>query len=111
MRAEKISASYRPGLPTVLTMNIEVFKTNVTDQDHANMLIARIHRSYMEYTANFDLSDCDNILRVKSASGSVEPDLLIKLLRDHGFFAEILPDEAQHSMQSFTNQMTGLSSR
>ncbi len=109
--AEKSPRLNSHGLLTVLTMNIEVFKTNVTDQDQANMLIARIHGSFMEYTANFDLTDCDHILRVKSSSGSVEPDLLIKLLRDHGFFAELLPDEDKHSIQSFSNLGAGFSSR
>ena len=71
---------------------IEVFKTNVCHPDHANMLIEQIHRTFMEYKANFDLEDCDRILRVKSATGQVQPSLLIGLLRDHGFHAEILPE-------------------
>ena len=72
---------------------IEVFKTNVNDNHHANMLLHEIHSRFSRYTANFDLADCDNILRVKCACGSVEPGLLIDLLRQHGFHAEILPDE------------------
>ena len=71
---------------------IEVFKTNVCHPDHANMLIEQIHRTFMEYKANFDLEDCDRILRVKSATGQVQPSLLIGLLRDYGFQAEVLPE-------------------
>jgi hypothetical protein len=71
---------------------IEVFKTNVCHSDHANMLIEQIHRAFMEYKANFDLEDCDRILRVKSATGQVQPSLLIGLLKDHGFHAEVLPE-------------------
>lgn len=70
---------------------IEVFKTNVKDRDHANMLVDQIHKTFGDYNANFDLEDCDKILRVKCATGSVQPSLLINLLEDHGFSAEVLP--------------------
>jgi len=72
---------------------IEVFKTNVKDNHHANMLLGKIHNRFSAYTANFDLADCDNILRVKCTAGTVEPELLIDLLRQHAFHAEVLPDE------------------
>ena len=71
---------------------VEVFKTNVNDHDHANKLISQIHKSFFEYTANFDLEDCDKILRVKCTTGVIQSSLLIDLLKDFGFHAEILPD-------------------
>jgi len=72
---------------------IEVFKTNVKDKHHAHMLLEKIHSRFSAYTANFDLADCDNILRVKCTSGMVEPGLLIDLFRQYGFHAEVLPDD------------------
>ena len=72
---------------------IEVFKTNVTQKDQANRLIDHIHKTFMDYKANFDLEDCDRILRVKAVSGRVQPSQLIGLLNDFGFYAEVLPDE------------------
>ena len=72
---------------------VEVFKTNVKDPHHAAMLIDCIHKSFDGYNANFDLEDCDNILRVKSASGFIQAHVLIDLLQDLGFIAEILPDD------------------
>lgn len=72
---------------------VEVFKTNVHEPHHAEMLIAQIHRIFRDYTANFDLEDCDKILRVKSRSGFVQPESLIELMKDFGFTAEILSDE------------------
>jgi uncharacterized protein YpbB len=69
---------------------IEVFKTNVKDRDHANMLVDQIHKTFGNYKANFDLEDCDKILRVKCTTGSVQPTLLINLLKGYGFNAEIL---------------------
>ena len=72
---------------------IEVFKTNVMQIDQANNLIEHIHKTFMDYQANFDLEDCDRILRVKAASGIVQPSPLIALLNDFGFHAEVLPDD------------------
>ena len=72
---------------------IEVFKTNVEQRFHANMLIEEIHQNFSGYAANFDLDDCDRILRVKSSKGFVESSMLISLLKNFGFHAEVLPDE------------------
>ena len=74
-------------------MMIEVFKTNVRDRDHANMLIDQIHKTFVDYKANFDLEDCDNILRVKCTTGIIQSSFLINFLKGFGFNAEILPDE------------------
>ena len=72
---------------------VEVFKTNVKDQDAADKIIDQIHKTFLDYKANFDLQDCDNILRVKCMAGSIESTLLIYLLNEHGCNAEILQDE------------------
>ncbi len=72
---------------------IEVFKTNVSDHITANLLLEEIHRKFFCYEANFDLTDCDNILRVSCSFGIVEPGLLIDLLEQYGYHAEVLPDE------------------
>ena len=72
---------------------VEVFKTNVIDRGHATMLVDQIHKIFPDYKANFDLEDCDNILRVKCLNGLVESPSLINLLIDFGFKAEVLPDD------------------
>lgn len=72
---------------------VEVFKTNVNDSNHADMLIEEIHLAFMGYKANFDLEDCDKILRIKCTNGCVQSSLIIDFLKDFGFHAEILPDE------------------
>lgn len=72
---------------------VEVFKTDVKDQRQAKRLIDQIHELFSDYTANFDLEDCDKILRIKSASGNVEACFVITILRDLGFTAEVLPDD------------------
>ena len=72
---------------------VEVFKTDVIEPEHADMLVHQIHQNFNDYKANFDLEDCDKILRVKSLSGSIQPFLLINLLHAFGFSAEVLPDD------------------
>jgi hypothetical protein len=73
---------------------IEVFKTNVNSTTQANRLIERIHRTFRNYRANFDLDDCDRVLRI-SSPGYVQEALIIALLRDSGFHAEVLPDSVE----------------
>jgi hypothetical protein len=69
---------------------IEVFKTNVHEPDDAQMLIDNIHSSFTHYKVNFDLDDCDRILRVCS-SEDVEAGSVIHFLKRFGFNAEVLP--------------------
>ncbi|MBX0292603.1 hypothetical protein K3G63_19320 [Hymenobacter sp. HSC-4F20] len=73
---------------------VEVFKTNVQGQRHARRLLTRIHKTFRAYRASFDLEDCDRILRVENAQGSVHPFGLIHLLQEAGFQAEVLPEDA-----------------
>lgn len=72
---------------------IEVFRTNVRHSVQATMLIDQIHRSFVGCKANFDLSDCDNILRVCSDRQLVPAEDIIALLHRQGFEAEVLPDQ------------------
>jgi len=71
---------------------VEVFKTNVKDCEQAEKLLDAIHGSFINHRANFDLEDCDKILRVESNSGYVESSSIIHFLREHGCKAQILED-------------------
>ncbi|AWO02232.1 hypothetical protein DLD77_05100 [Chitinophaga alhagiae] len=81
---------------------VEVFKTNVNSACYAHILIYRIRQRFTEYIVNFDLEDCDRILRVKSTTGTIHPLPLIAFLQQHGCTAEVLPDECPvpHVMQA-----------
>lgn len=76
---------------------VEVFKTNVKESYQASMLLAQIHIHFHDYTANFDLEDCDKILRVKCSRGKVRPSHIIELLKDFEFQAEVLQED-NHSL-------------
>ena len=73
---------------------IEVFKTNVNDADQAKQLIETIHASFANVQANFDLEDCDKILRVKSTDDYIDPVTFTSLLGTWGFRAEVLQEDA-----------------
>jgi mevalonate kinase len=73
-------------------MTIEVFKTNVEDKEEADKIIEAIHQSFEDHKANFDLQDCDKILRVVSANEYLQATSVIQLVKTLGYHAEILPD-------------------
>jgi hypothetical protein len=50
-----------------LDIMVEVFKTNVLREIDTNYIIAVIKRQFPGYKVNFDLEDCDKILRVEGA--------------------------------------------
>ena len=72
---------------------VEVFKTNVICPHQAALLVEQIHKYFDGYQANFDLDDCDKILRVRSLTGPVQADYLIRFLKESGYEATVLPDE------------------
>jgi hypothetical protein len=71
---------------------VEVFITDVKDHREAQLLLEQIHAAFTGYEANFDLEDCDRILRVLSITGRVESHRVIGLLKKLGCHAEVLPD-------------------
>lgn len=73
---------------------VEVFKTDVRDPDLASLLVGQIHQTFAAYSANFDLEDCDRILRVECRAGKIQPSAVIDLLAAFGFTACVLPDDA-----------------
>jgi hypothetical protein len=72
---------------------VEVFKTDVNDQNEARMLVDRIHKAFAHCRANFDLQDCDKILRVKGVTGEEEIWQIVTFVKSFGWHVEILPDD------------------
>jgi hypothetical protein len=72
-------------------MKVEVFKTNVADAQRAKWLADQIEANFTNCKVNFDLDDCDRILRVV-AEEQIQSDRLIDLLTNAGCRAEVLRD-------------------
>jgi hypothetical protein len=70
---------------------VEVFKTNINDPEQARALVELIQQVFEGYRVNFDLDDCDRILRI-ACTDAVDSGLIINLLHDYGCYAEVLED-------------------
>ncbi len=62
---------------------IEIFKTNVQKKSETNYVIATIKKQFPDYIINFDLEDCDKILRVEAFK--LEPKDIINYLNCLGY--------------------------
>lgn len=78
---------------------VEVFSTSVRTQHYARMLTELIELTFNDCHANFDLEDCDRILRVQYEQGAIHPAKVIGLLNALGFSAEVLSDDVPESLE------------
>lgn len=71
---------------------VEVYKTNVTKRKQSEQILEKLNERFPKYKINFDLEDCDNILRIENPIDFVDNELVIKLIRDIGYYVQPLPD-------------------
>jgi hypothetical protein len=83
-----------PELKNAKTMEqlVEVFKTNVQEETQAAKLLAALGDYFPSYKINFDLQDCDKILRVESRNGAINSNRIMEAIGDFGYVIEELPD-------------------
>ena len=67
---------------------VEIFKTNVFDPMQAEQIIAMLRRHFPSFMINFDLHDCDKILRVKGEF--IPVDEIVDLVSANGFHCSVL---------------------
>jgi tRNA G26 N,N-dimethylase Trm1 len=67
---------------------IEVFRTNVETANDATNIVKMLLGHFPGSRINFDLQDCDKILRVEGKDFS--SDKVIALLKENGFHCSIL---------------------
>lgn len=67
---------------------VEVFKTNVQEVDDANKIIQKLLEHFPTYEINFDLEDCDKILRIEAVSINIK--VVVETLANNGYFCEAL---------------------
>ena len=67
---------------------IEVFKTNVELEEHAHRIMASLIQAFSSLKINFDLDDCDKILRVQGHEFSV--DHIRETIHALGYTCELL---------------------
>lgn len=71
-----------------MKLEVEVFKTNVLIKSDAKIILGLINQMNPNLKTNFDLQDCDKILRIEGVE--IEKELIINILIDKGFQCEIL---------------------
>lgn len=62
---------------------VEIFRTNVKSEYEADLVLTLLKQSLPQLKINFDLDDCDNILRV--AGEAISTEYIITVLNDLGF--------------------------
>jgi len=67
---------------------VEVFKTNVQKKVQSKMLLCILSEAFPSLKINFDLSDCDKVLRVEG--DNMEALRIMILVKENGFKCEIL---------------------
>ncbi len=67
---------------------VEVFKTNVGKKAESKMLLRILSEAFPTFRINFDLSDCDKVLRVEG--DNMEASRIMILVKEYGFICEIL---------------------
>lgn len=67
---------------------VEVFKTNVQKKTQSKMLLCILSEAFPSFKINFDLSDCDKVLRVEGEN--ITALSVVMLVKEHGFNCEVL---------------------
>ena len=67
---------------------VEVFKTNVQKKTESRMLLSVLSEAFPSTKINFDLSDCDRVLRVEG--DNLEALRIMILIKQYGFHCEVL---------------------
>ena len=71
---------------------IEVFKTSIENSRQANVLKELLLMANPTLEINFDLDDCDRILRIKNIEKVVDISSVLKILNETGIYVEVLAD-------------------
>lgn len=71
---------------------VEVFRTNIQSKKEANFILGKLQTTFPLHEINFDLEDCDNILRMETKDHHIDVDPVITLITGHGYNIEVLPD-------------------
>ncbi len=71
---------------------IEIFKTNVIKKEDADCLTNQLFEIFPNAAINFDLEDCDCILRVENDEREFDTKEIIMCVKREGFHCEVLND-------------------
>jgi len=67
---------------------VEVFKTNVERAGEAKILVKKLAKQFPKHKINFDLDDCDKILRVEGKN--ISPLKIITVVNSLNYQCQVL---------------------
>jgi hypothetical protein len=67
---------------------VEVFKTDVRQRRQAKLLLGILQKRFPLLRINFDLEDCDKILRVEGEN--IQQEKIARLIIENGYQCNIL---------------------
>jgi hypothetical protein len=71
---------------------VEIFRTNVNNRRLADRVLKTLRANLPAYRFNFDLDDCDRILRAQSAGIPIETTRVIRIVKDHSVKINVFED-------------------
>ncbi len=71
---------------------VEIFKTNVSSKRLASKVLSALNAYMPGYCFNFDLDDCDRILRVQSQGCPVEINTIMRIVSGHRIEISLFED-------------------
>jgi hypothetical protein len=70
------------------SISIEIFRTNIKDKEVAFSVLLELSKHFPGAKVNFDLDDCDNILRIEGADLNINK--VIDSMTNLGYLCEVL---------------------
>lgn len=71
---------------------VEIFKTNVNGKKAAGRVLKALHMHLPACTFNFDLEDCDRILRAQSENVALQVNEVIAIVKRHNVEISLFED-------------------
>lgn len=72
---------------------VEIFKTNVNNKRLAKILLNALHNHFPACSFNFDLDDCDRILRVQGEDISFAVIRIMRMVQEHSIEICLFEDQ------------------
>lgn len=75
-------------MPKTANKQVEIFKTNVERESQAAQLNEVLTLHFPGNKINFDLEDCDKILRIEGSF--IDTDHVLHIVQNQGFICDII---------------------
>lgn len=73
---------------TMILNMVEVYKTNVRHKRQAKRLLGVLSEQFPMFSINFDLEDCDKILRVEGKN--IPQEKIARMVTENGYQCSVL---------------------